>query len=567
MKNKEIESRRTVSKKKLVALILVAILFVGILYEYIGERFDKNNYPSVGRIVPVNGNNMHLFSKGSGESTVVFASGWKIPCPYADFYPLWSEISKYARIAVYDRPGYGWSDVTDVPRDIENIAQEIHELLEKSGEKPPYILVGHSIGSLEVIRFAQRYPNEVKGVVLIDGSNPDMYSDVNKMKSSTFLYIRVKLSNWAIYISNRIGLTRLLFKCGLYSSTSLSTARNNWVLAPPGLKDLDAMMFLRLFSNKNQVDEGNNKESNASKVASNRHLNIPLTIVTSQYLRSYNDAWNNQVGLKNWSDTSKHIVVDGAGHAVHWTHPNIVNREILEILDMDNSSQNIKEVSINPDIKLIKIDNSFYIHKTFFNFPGFGRYPSNGLIFIKNGKALLIDTPVTNSQTEMLYDYLKSSMQSTITQVVIGHSHGDCMGGISFLHEKSVDSICSEKTKQICISRKLPIPKKAFSDILEFEFEGEKIICRYFGSGHTVDNIVVYFPNSNILFGGCLIKSMASKDLGNIKESIIQDWDQTVMKIKEEYPEIKVVIPGHGEFGDINLLDHTIELVKQYKKK
>ncbi len=328
----KIIGRWTVSKKKLVALILAAILFMGILYEYIGEWLDKNNYPSVGRIVPVNGHNMHIFAKGSGDSTVVFASGWKIPCPYADFYPLWSEISKYTRIAVYDRPGYGWSDVTNVPRGIDNIAQEIHELLKMSGEKPPYILVGHSIGSLEVIRFAQRYPNEVKGVVLIDGSNPDMYSDVNMAKSSTRLYIRVKLSNLAIYISNRIGLTRLLFRCGLYSSTSLSTARNNWASAPLGLKNLDAMMFLRLYNNKNQVDEGVNKELNASKVASNRHLNIPLTILTSQYLRNYNDAWKNQVGLKNWSDTSKHIVIDGAGHAVHWTHPNIVNREILEIL-------------------------------------------------------------------------------------------------------------------------------------------------------------------------------------------------------------------------------------------
>ncbi|MBN1906523.1 MAG: alpha/beta hydrolase [Deltaproteobacteria bacterium] len=335
MKYNKIESKRTVSKKKLVAFILVAFLVVGVLYEYIGEWLDKNNYPSVGQIVSVNGHNMHIFSKGSGDSTVVFASGWKIPCPYADFYPLWSEISKYARIAVYDRPGYGWSDVTDTPREIDNITQEIHELLEKSGEKPPYILVGHSIGSLEMIRFAQRYPDEVKGLVLIDGSNPDMYSDVNMAKSSTLLSVRVKLSNYAIYISNRIGFTRLLFRFGLYSSTSLSTARNNWASAPSGLKELDALMFLKLFNNKNQVDEGNNKESNASKVASDRHLNIPLTIITSEYLRSYSDAWNNQVNLKKWSDTSKHIVVEGAGHAVHWSNPNVVNREILEILDMD----------------------------------------------------------------------------------------------------------------------------------------------------------------------------------------------------------------------------------------
>jgi pimeloyl-ACP methyl ester carboxylesterase len=162
-----------------------------------------------------------------------------------------------------------------------------------------------------------------------------MYSDVNKTKSSIFLSVRVKVSNYAIYISNRIGLTRLLFRLGLYSSTSLSTARNNWASAPSDMKELDAMMFLDLFNNKNQVDEGINKESNASKVASDRHLNIPLTIITSEYLRNYSDAWDNQVSLKKWSDTSKHIVVEGAGHAVHWSNPNVVNREILEILDFN----------------------------------------------------------------------------------------------------------------------------------------------------------------------------------------------------------------------------------------
>jgi len=68
---------------------------------------------------------------------------------------------------------------------------------------------------------------------------------------------------------------------------------------------------------------------------------IPLAIVTSQYLSNNSDAWKNQVGLKKWSDKSKQIVVDAAGHAVHWTHPNVVNREILKMLDMKNSKQDI----------------------------------------------------------------------------------------------------------------------------------------------------------------------------------------------------------------------------------
>ena len=230
-------------------------------------------------------------------------------------------------------------------------------------------------------------------------------------------------------------------------------------------------------------------------------------------------------------------------------------------------SQVTEIIRVNSDIELHKIDNEFYVHTTWFDFPGFGRYPSNGLCLVKNGRVLLIDTPVTNSQTEVLYNHLRNSLRATITKVIVGHSHEDCMGGLSFLHKMAVESICGEQTRQICEAGKLPVPHQAFSDTLEFEFEGEQVICRYFGAGHTVDNIVVYFPASKILFGGCLIKSLSSDGLGNIQESVIKDWDLTVTKIKEAYPEIKIVIPGHGGLGDMSLLTHTIDLVNTYKKR
>ncbi len=229
-------------------------------------------------------------------------------------------------------------------------------------------------------------------------------------------------------------------------------------------------------------------------------------------------------------------------------------------------SHGYEHIRVTTDIELIKINENYYIHTSWYDFPGSGRFPSNGLIFIKNGKALLIDTPNTNEQTLSLYNYLKDYLNAPITKIIVGHSHSDCMGGLSVLHEKGVESVAFTKTIHRCKSQKLPIPQKSFADSIVFEFEGEKVICRYFGAGHTVDNIVVYFPDSQILFGGCLIKSLNSRGLGNTKEADIEDWDRTVIKIREVYPAIKLVIPGHGPFGDYNLLDHTIDLVQKYKQ-
>ena len=222
-------------------------------------------------------------------------------------------------------------------------------------------------------------------------------------------------------------------------------------------------------------------------------------------------------------------------------------------------------ITINEDIQLEQIAGDVFVHTTMFSIPGTGRFPSNGLLFIRNRNALLIDTPNSNEQTGILYTYLKDSMDVTIKKVIVCHSHSDCMGGLSCLHKMGVASITSAKTKEICLERALPVPKITFTDSLSFDFEGCQVICFYPGGGHTIDNIVVYFPESHVLFGGCLIRSPNANNLGYTGEAVIDEWERSVTKIKNTFPDIQVVIPGHGQWGGPELLDHTIELVKNIR--
>lgn len=227
----------------------------------------------------------------------------------------------------------------------------------------------------------------------------------------------------------------------------------------------------------------------------------------------------------------------------------------------------INAQKINEDIELIKLNDSFYIHKTFFDFPGHGRFPSNGLILIKNGKALLIDTPVTKEQTKAVYDHLRDKMSVEITEVIVCHYHEDCLGGLEYLHSLGISSIANELTKEKCEALNLPIPKMTFKETMVSGFEGESFICDYPGGGHSQDNIIVYFPESEILFGGCLIKAVESKSLGSVKDAVIGVWDKSVEKVIVNYPKVKTVIPGHGDHGGLDLLSHTVKLVEDYKKK
>jgi metallo-beta-lactamase class B len=89
----------------------------------------------------------------------------------------------------------------------------------------------------------------------------------------------------------------------------------------------------------------------------------------------------------------------------------------------------------------------------------------------------------------------------------------------------------------------------------------EKIIAKFFGEGHTKDNIVGYFPSENVLFGGCLIKEL-NANKGYLGDATLADWSNTVQKIKKEYPKVKIVVPGHGDYGNAKLLDYTIHLFK-----
>lgn len=120
-------------------ICIVVILLIGFLYEKVGEYNDAKKYSPVGKMVDVNNHKINVYSKGKGNVIVAFSSGQTTPSTYADMYSLYNEISKYSKVAVYDRPGHGWSEITDVPRDTDSLVNEMHTALIRSGQKSPYI--------------------------------------------------------------------------------------------------------------------------------------------------------------------------------------------------------------------------------------------------------------------------------------------------------------------------------------------------------------------------------------------------------------------------------------------
>ncbi|MBI4674612.1 MAG: alpha/beta fold hydrolase [Chloroflexi bacterium] len=120
-----------------------------------------------GQLVDVGGFKMFLHVEGDGTPTVILDSGWG-DGGWLDWYSLLPEIAKFARVVAYDRAGIGWSEASPHARSAEQLAFELHTMLQRAKIPSPYILVGHSLGGLVVREFARCFPKEVAGVVLND---------------------------------------------------------------------------------------------------------------------------------------------------------------------------------------------------------------------------------------------------------------------------------------------------------------------------------------------------------------------------------------------------------------
>jgi pimeloyl-ACP methyl ester carboxylesterase len=161
-----------------VAATFLALLLSGAAYQAIATAADRRSYPPPGELVDVGGYRLHLYCVGNAAPTVVLDA--LFPGTVSNWAWIQPEIAKTARVCAYDRAGLGWSDRGPNPRDGHRYAGELHNLLAKARIPGPYVLVGHSLGGLSVRMFADQYPDQVAGMVLIEATNADAWKRLGK---------------------------------------------------------------------------------------------------------------------------------------------------------------------------------------------------------------------------------------------------------------------------------------------------------------------------------------------------------------------------------------------------
>ncbi|MFX1538486.1 MAG: alpha/beta fold hydrolase [Promethearchaeota archaeon] len=250
--------------------------------------------------IDIGGYELRYLVEGEGSLTVILEAGaenslisWK---------KIQSRIAEFTRVLSYDRAGLGESDPSPHPRSAEQIALELHKLLERTNIPPPYILVGHSFGAILIRVFTMLYPEEVSGMIFVDPS----YATTNF------------LDYWRSYL-------------------------------PPEKFQQISKAFDDYKASRSQVIRDEWKIMRSYKFEEEKFPDIPVFVLTSIRLSDVEERFSNNTELveswvemwqdfhKEWIDklpSCKQIITEKSGHNIHDDEPELVVNVIRQILDI-----------------------------------------------------------------------------------------------------------------------------------------------------------------------------------------------------------------------------------------
>lgn len=213
-------------------------------------------------------------------------------------------------------------------------------------------------------------------------------------------------------------------------------------------------------------------------------------------------------------------------------------------------------------LKIQTLTEGVFVHISYLKTDEWGNVPCNGMIYVRGDEAMVFDTPADSLTSEQLIDFIEKRWKKRIKAVVVNHFHTDCLGGLGAFHRHNIPSYANRLSIELARAKGgIVVPQNGFDQTLTLSCGDRTVENRFFGEGHTRDNIVSYLPAEKALFGGCLVKSM-NAGKGYLGDANTATWPATVEQVKRAYPDVQFVVPGHGPAGGAELLDFTAKLFR-----
>ena len=307
----------------LFLLVPLSLLVLGLICQTLASRRDDEKYQPPGNVVPVGHGNaaLHVYCLGQGKPTVVLEAA-QGDCSL-DWRGVQAAAAEFTRVCAYDRPGLGWSSPGATALTADQMAENLRQALETAGESGPYVLVGHSIGGVYVRVFAQKYPEDVAGLVLVDSAheNQQQRMPADSMKGLQAL----KWLTYALGALAPFGIPRALKLADRLQGENFEAD-----IRPAAMARMYQTHFFRSLRNEIRAVEVSTAQADPPRALND----VPLIVLSrgslnpglpDEQFEQQKQCWNElQRELTMLSSNSRQIVAEKSGHYIQHDQPKLV---------------------------------------------------------------------------------------------------------------------------------------------------------------------------------------------------------------------------------------------------
>jgi pimeloyl-ACP methyl ester carboxylesterase len=343
------------------SVILIALITN--LWSANAQPDTTTQLPPLGNLIDIGGWRLHLYGQGLNNSkgpTVIFENG--IRGFSFDWVLVQPKVASFAKAYSYDRAGSAWSDLGPRPHTMEQSVYNLHTLLKKSGVPPPYVLVGASHGGLLVRLFAQQYPKEVVGMVLVDAGyeNGIHYINGKKLRPATDATGKAIPAVKTVATKEDNNLARTPQAVKAIGDALIKMGYPFTTVEPPFDKLPDSIQKLRLWAlSQYEYYAANDNDfllEEKAKMVKEREKqpyilgDIPLIVLTAGKLErpletdpDEQERRLNQAFMTELSRNSKQVIATESSHEIHIDQPELVVDAIRQVIEAVNKNEKLKK--------------------------------------------------------------------------------------------------------------------------------------------------------------------------------------------------------------------------------
>lgn len=224
------------------------------------------------------------------------------------------------------------------------------------------------------------------------------------------------------------------------------------------------------------------------------------------------------------------------------------------------AAEPVPSVELGPDLRVRELGAGYWLHVSF----DARGIDANGMIARVEDGLLLVDTTWNDDQAGRLVAWAEKELKAPVRRAIVTHAHNDRSGGTAALIRRRISVMALDLTVAwMRAAGSAALPEVLMKAGPAAHGGGPGFEAFYPGPGHSRDNIVVWFPQPRIVFGGCFAKAADAPNIGNVADADLVSWPKAVAAVRARYPGAAVVVPGHGPVGGVAAFDRTLELLRR----